>query len=425
MLRMVGSWLAALALVVSVAIGKSALAQPTFSVEGTGTSLTRLSLALVPGDGMSRPSMLQIARPMQQALLSSGFFSIGILPPNVSNAPQNWQSGGSAYLVTLQVSSLSVNRRAVAIEVTDGSFGGERFTRQLEIEGGELFDIGSAAADVVYQYFLDREGYFTSRIVYVRDAHSGGRRSFEIVSSDLFGNDARVLVTSRSELLSPKVSPDGAHLVWVGIRGDRPHLFWKSMSGGSARRIFNDKLIRFSPTFDSAGNLYYTKIIKGNSDIYRTSLSSRRERRLTSNPSIETAPSVSSTANSLLYISDSSGRQRVVRQGLDGGGRQFVGQQRGAYGSPAWAPDGQSIAFTRQSQGQFSIGTFDPATGEEKQLSTSFFEEHPIWANNSKVIIFERAARGGGSGLWQVDAETSHLQRLPIQGNARDPSWLN
>ncbi len=84
------------------------------------------------------------------------------------------------------------------------------------------------------------------------------------------------------------------------------------------------------------------------------------------------------------------------------------------------------LALTLQAGGAFGITVQNQATGEEKQISSSYFEEHPAWARNGKVILFERAGRSGGAatGLWLVDVETEHTFRLPIQGLPRDAHWL-
>ncbi len=399
--------------------------QPTFSVKGQGTALTRLGLILQPGQGVTRPAMLEATKATQQALISSGFFSVSILPPG-QTVSSNWNEGQVTFPVVLAVEQLGGSDRLVSVEVMDGGVGRANFQRQFQISGGSLRYIGYAAADIVYEHFLNREGYFTDRILYVREANDRGRKAFQIVSSDMFGEDLQVHVSSRAELTSPNLSADGNSLYYVAIRGDRPQIYRKTFQSGREAPVFSDKEIRFSLTVDGTGNLYYSKVENGNSDIYRLASGSNREQRLTTSGGIETEPSVSPDGSSLAYVSDSSGRHRVVVQSLQTQAQRNAGTLSGRYGSPSWSPDSKDLALTLQAGGNFGITVQNQEDGEEKQVSSSYFEENPSWAKNGKVILFERSARGGGSGtgLWQVDTETNHVYRLPIEGRPRDAQWL-
>lgn len=398
--------------------------QPTFSVEGQGTAQTRLSLLLQPGQGIGRPSMLQAAEAAQRALKSSGFFIVSVLPPGQAFSG-NWNEGQVTFPVVLSVEQSGADR-LVTVEVMDGGVGRANFRRQFQISGGSFRDIGYAAADVIYQHFLNREGYFTSRILYVRDAMERGRKVFQIVSSDMFGEDVQVHVSSRAELTSPNVSPDGRSLYYVAISGERPQIYRKEFGSGRESAVFRDREIRFSLTLDQSGTLYYTKAVNGNSDIYRLAPGSNREQRLTTGAGIETEPSVSPDGSSLAYVTDSTGRQSVMAQSLQTQAARRAGTLNGRYSSPSWSPDSKSLALTLQAGGAFGITVQNMETGEEKQISSSFFEENPDWARNGKVILFERSerGRGAGTGLWQVDVETNHTYRLPIEGFPRDAKWL-
>lgn len=397
---------------------------PTFSVSGQGTALTRLNLMLEAGAGIERTAMLQAARATQRALLSSGFFAVGILPPG-QRTPDNWSEGQVSFPVTLGIEQVNATEKRVSIEVADGGAGRSNFRRQFQISGGTMLDIGYASADILYEHFLNREGYFTSRVLYVREANDRGRKAFQIVSSDLFGEGLQVHVSSRAELTSPQLSADGSRLYYVGIRGDRPQIFQKTFQSGQETPVFIDREIRFSLTADASGTLYYTKSVSGNSDIYRLAPGSKREERLTVSPGIETEPSVSPDGSKLAYVTDSSGRQRVAVLSLRDKSTRTAGTFSGRYSSPSWSPDGKMLALTYQANGTFGITVQNLETGEEKQISSSFFEEHPAWARNGKVILFERVGRSNAeTGLWQVDVETNHVFLLPIPGLPRDAHWM-
>lgn len=420
---------ARLALCVAIAwlcLSGPAAAQVQFDVEGRGQGTTRIDLALNEGDGVQRQELLELARIVQRDLHSSGFFAVAIQPPGQQATRSGWQqSETSGYSAKLTATRSGTNGRTVSLSVYDPGVSRTVLRRQFEVSENDAPLIGHTVSDLLYEFFTGRDGYFATKIAYVRNS---GRNRFEIVASYLDGGDPRVLVSSNEELASPRLSRDGNTLVYVRINENRPRLFYTDLESNRSGPVFNDRAVRFSPDIGPDGTLYYSKVVEGNTDIYSARIGTSRERRLTTAPSIETELSVSPDGSRLAYISDGAGYLQIVVQTIGSGARQPV-DMRGRFGTPTWSPDGKMLAYTQQSRGTFSIGAVDLETMEERTLSTSYFEEHPRWAPNGKVILFERSGRSGGgssggSSLWQVDLDTLHLHRLPLSSAATDPSWF-
>ena len=76
--------------------------------------------------------------------------------------------------------------------------------------------------------------------------------------------------------------------------------------------------------------------------------------------------------------------------------------------SPAWSPDGHSIAFVRDGQGVFTMSQLG---GAERQVSAS--GTHVAWAGDSKsVLIRDREGNTGPFGIHQVFLDTLERRRL-------------
>jgi Tol biopolymer transport system component len=76
--------------------------------------------------------------------------------------------------------------------------------------------------------------------------------------------------------------------------------------------------------------------------------------------------------------------------------------------SPAWSPDGQSIAFVRSGHGVFTMSQLG---GAERQVSAS--GTHVGWAGDSKsVLIRDREADTRPFGIYQVSLETLERRQL-------------
>ena len=102
------------------------------------------------------------------------------------------------------------------------------------------------------------------------------------------------------------------------------------------------------------------------------SLRSGQARRLTSAPSIETAPSFSPDGTQIVFESDRSGSQQLYVMNVNGEGIKRIGFGDGRYGTPVWSPRGDMIAFTKQSQGRFHIGVMRTDGSEERLLTHPF-----------------------------------------------------
>jgi TolB protein len=88
-----------------------------------------------------------------------------------------------------------------------------------------------------------------------------------------------------------------------------------------------------------------------------------------------------------------------------------------------WSPDGKYIAFTKQEGGVFHIGVMGPDGGGERILTTSYLDEGPTWAPNSRMLMFFRETRGAGARLMTVDLTGRLTREAPYPLSASDPAW--
>ncbi len=66
--------------------------------------------------------------------------------------------------------------------------------------------------------------------------------------------------------------------------------------------------------------------------------------------------SYSPDGSQIVFTSDRGGRPQLYVMGADGSNPRRISMGDGSYSTPVWSPRGDLIAFTKQSQGQFSIG---------------------------------------------------------------------
>ena len=282
-------------------------------------------------------------------------------------------------------------------------------------------------ADAVYSRITGEGGYFDSRVVFVAESGPKERRLKRLAIMDYDGANVQYLTDSGALVLAPRFSPTGDRVLYTSYESGFPRINLLDVASVGRRQLDTaDGAMAFTPRFSrDGGEVIYSLSNGGNTDIWRTDLASGQHSRLTSAPSIETAPSLSPDGDRIVFESDRSGTQQLYIMSADGGEATRISFGEGRYGSPVWSPRGDLIAFAKQNAGRFHIGVMRTDGSEERLLTASFLDEAPTWAPNGRVLMFTRETQGasGGPRLYSVDISGRNLRPVPIEGFASDPSW--
>ncbi|MEJ6397180.1 Tol-Pal system beta propeller repeat protein TolB [Yoonia sp. 208BN28-4] len=282
-------------------------------------------------------------------------------------------------------------------------------------------------ADVVYSRITGEGGYFDSRVVFVGETGPKDNRLKRLAIMDYDGANVQFLTDSAALVLAPRFSPTGDRVLYTSYESGFPRINVLDVASVGRRQLETAPgEMAFSPRFSRDGTqVIYSLSNGGNTDIWRTDLTTGQHTRLTEAPSIETAPSFSPDGSQIVFESDRSGTQQLYIMSASGGDARRISFGDGRYGTPVWSPRGDLVAFTKQNAGRFHIGVMRTDGSEERLLTASQLDESPTWSPNGRVIMFMRETLGenGSSTLYSVDISGRNLKPVAVTGGASDPSW--
>jgi TolB protein len=138
------------------------------------------------------------------------------------------------------------------------------------------------------------------------------------------------------------------------------------------------------------------------------------------------SPAYSPDGRRIVFASTRSGRSQIYVMAADGTDQEVLapfdfGETGNSY-APEWSPDGTMIVFHREYEGVPQIVTFDLATRQVRQRTSSGRNEDPSWAADSRHVVFV-SDRTGRRQLHVLDLETGRVRQIMTSGAARLPAW--
>ncbi|HWJ05012.1 MAG TPA: Tol-Pal system beta propeller repeat protein TolB [Steroidobacteraceae bacterium] len=134
------------------------------------------------------------------------------------------------------------------------------------------------------------------------------------------------------------------------------------------------------------------------------------------------SPAWSPDGQSLAYVSFEGKASAVYVQRLATGERRRVSARLGINGAPAWSPDGSKLALTLSRDGNLDIYTLDLASQALTRLTTDpAIDTEPEWARDGSSLYFT-SDRAGSAQVYRVEAAAGQAaQRLTFTNgyNAR------
>lgn len=421
--------------VLALVVGPLCVSVQALTIEITEGQETGMPIAVVPFQfqGQQRPSE-DIRQIVSANLYRSGRF-LSLAPDNFLRHPTSHDQVRFRDWRLIKAEALVIGR---VKQVNDGyevSFRLYDVYKQKQL-AGYIFTVGSGSreirqiahriSDYIYEALTGVPGVFDTQIAYVTTEGSGNNKLYQLKVAQSDGHHDQTVLETSYPVLSPAWAPDAKHLAYVSFGDDkRGATIW--LQNLYCQNCKREKLLEervSSPAWSPDGRrLAVTLYRNGNSDIYIIEISTRRLRRLTKHPGIDTEASWSPNGRHLVFTSNRSGRPQIYRISAAGGRAERLTKVGRENLNASYSPDGKQLVMVTKQGNKYQIGVFYVDSRELEILTDPSAVESPTFSPNGAMIMF--ATQKGGKGVLvavSADGERQNILRVH-QGEVREPAW--
>ena len=128
------------------------------------------------------------------------------------------------------------------------------------------------------------------------------------------------------------------------------------------------------------------------------------------------SPAWSPDGASLAYVSFENQRPEIFIQHLASARRSKMAGFKGLNQAPAWSPDGRKLALVLSKDGSPDIYVMDIATRKIKRITRHrAIDTEPVWTPDGKALIFT-SDRSGSPQIYRIELSGGRSERLTFEG---------
>jgi TolB protein len=130
------------------------------------------------------------------------------------------------------------------------------------------------------------------------------------------------------------------------------------------------------------------------------------------------SPAWSPDGKSLAYVSFEAQKAVVWVQDVATGARRVLADFRGSNSAPAWSPDGRRLVVTlsRDGNSQLYVINADGSGSPQRLTSSIAIDTEAVWSSDGAWVYFV-SDRGGGPQIYRVPAAGGPVERITFQGD--------
>ncbi len=129
------------------------------------------------------------------------------------------------------------------------------------------------------------------------------------------------------------------------------------------------------------------------------------------------SPAWSPDGKTIAYVSFEQRRSEIFTQDIWAGKRTRIASFPGINGAPAWSPDGSKLALTLSKSGNPDIYIYDLKNRQLRQIVKHYaVDTEPSWSPDGQNIVFT-SDRGGGPQIYRISANGGKAKRISFEGS--------
>jgi TolB protein len=280
---------------------------------------------------------------------------------------------------------------------------------------------------VQFQVICSGAGRLEDQIVFTSVPRAFGEAIWVM---DADGSNAALLSPPRQRSDFAAVSRDGSRIAFASTGEDfmgRWALYVMDADGSEVSRLtnFSDNIpgswspdgsrIAFTSGRHGGGggkSMQAPGAGGGNTELYIIDANGSAETRLTDDPGQDLSPAWSPDGSSIAFATDREGNFEIYLMSLSDGKLQNLTANPALDAQPVWSPDGSRIAFTSGRDGNEEIYVMNPNGTDVRRLTDHpAADAQPAWSADGRNVLFT-SDRGGAHQIYRVSLEGGAPEQL-------------
>jgi TolB protein len=377
-----------------------AVTAPTVSAQGSARDIGVIDVAGANTIAISISGQGELATLARKAFGVHGRYSVR-------------PSGG-----TFDLSFTSISPTQVRVDVRKGNAA----VLSQTVSGSSTANALYRAADVAVKATSGLTGFFATKLAFVsnRSGHD------EIYVGDLFLGEARSVTDQKSNVLSPRWSPDGSKLIYTSFfKSGFPDIYIIDLAARRWNAFVSFKGTNSGARFSPDGSRVAMVLSGGgNPDIYIAPAQGRgKPTKLTNSAGVKSSPCFSPDGSRIVYAGE-PGPQLYVMSANGGAATRVTRSVSNYCAEPDWSrADPNKIVFTMGEGRRFQIAVLDLKTGQSKKVSNADFDAvEPAWLPDGRHVVY--TARSPNSRRLSIlDTETGKSRPLATVSSEKGSPW--